>query len=100
MMDSGPISVPISIVAGLGDRYRDDQEGQLSVRQVPGGWIFQAWVRDDLTPEQMAAFHAWVHMTAGQLLESEDPQGNGWYPSALSEDTWFMVVTVRHLPEW
>lgn len=91
--------IPIEIRPELTKLYRDDQQAQLSARQEGGGWAIGAWARDDLTADEMESLQRWVNTTVDQLLESNDPIANGWYPSTLAANTWFMVATVRRLPE-
>lgn len=77
----------------------DEQVGQVYlVGQPDGSWDMSIWVRAGLTPEQAETFERWARTSLAQVLMTNDPHGNGWFPSRLHPNTWHMTARAVELP--
>lgn len=83
----------------LAERLGSLSLGQLAIwKNNEPGWEVSALVRSDATAEQVKVFAGWVETALAQLVESDDPHGNGWFPSDRQEGRWYMTCTLRYLP--
>lgn len=73
--------------------------GQLTVDKLPDGWYVSGAVLPRLSEKDRVEFDQWAQVAIDQLLETEDPERNGWSPSSHVPDRWYMTAAVRHLPE-
>lgn len=82
----------------LAEQFTPRQSGQVIAYQVDGGWQFRIGVRHDLDPEDAESFAQWVRTAIAQLLETNDPVSNGWYPGEKYPGVWRLTATSREMP--
>lgn len=91
---------PIVEDLALLDAYDDPAHmGQLTIEKFPDGWGVSAVVRPGLSEDDRASFEQWAQVALTQLLDTEDPERNGWFVSQTVPDRWYMTCAARQLPE-
>lgn len=91
--------VEIQFSDEIRDVLEPHQDGQLTIREAPGGaFEFDAVVRSDASPEDVEGFRQWAQVALAQLVESGDPAANGFYPSTVEKGRWYMTMANHQVP--
>jgi hypothetical protein len=93
------VDIEVEVDLRLNAALAPNQIGQVLARRVGDlGWQFHAVRRSDLSEAEVCEFAQWVRTSVDQLLESNDPVGNGWFPRSDEADLFQMTATSRAMP--